>query len=88
MDCSASTLRRTLGYRARGALSRFDEPIPRELGNLQSLTRLDLADIPFLPGPIPPEFGKLTNLRHLNVSETRLEGAIPQDLISVPLELF
>ena len=68
--------------------TRFDEPIPRELGNLQSLTRLDLADIPFLPGPIPPEFGKLTNLRHLNVSETRLEGAIPQDLISVPLELF
>ncbi len=43
----------------------------------------------WLSGPIPPEFGQLVNLRHLDVSQSgRLEGALPKELISVPLELF
>ena len=67
----------------------FNDAIPRELGNLQSLARLEFVDMTWLSGPIPPEFGQLVNLRHLNVSQSgRLEGALPQELISVPLELF
>ena len=62
--------------------------MPAALGNLDKLEWLNLSGTWFA-GPIPPEFGKLTNLKHLNVSEnSRLEGAIPQDLINVPLELF
>ena len=67
----------------------FNDAIPRELGNLQSLARLEFVDMTWLSGPIPPEFGQLVNLRHLDVSQSgRLEGALPQELISVPLELF
>ena len=61
--------------------------MPAALGNLGKLEWLDLSGT-WVAGPIPPEFGKLTNLKHLNVSDSRLEGAIPQDLINVPLELF
>ena len=62
--------------------------IPAALGKLHKLESLNLSGTWF-DGPVPPEFGKLTNLKQLNVSDNiRLDGAIPQDLINVPLELF
>ena len=68
--------------------TRFRNEIPRELGNLSSLTRLDFAEIPWLDGSFPPEFGQLHSLRELDVTNSGMDGALPQTLINVPLELF
>ncbi|MXX56386.1 MAG: hypothetical protein F4X15_08200 [Gemmatimonadetes bacterium] len=58
----------------------FDGPIPRELGDLRSLTWLHLADLNYLDGPMPPELGQLSNLRHLDLSGSGLEGSVPSEL--------
>ena len=68
--------------------TRFDDDIPKELANIESLTRLELADITFLDGSIPAEFGDLSNLTHLDVSESGLDGALPQALTKLSLEVF
>lgn len=44
----------------------FSGGIPEELGNLASLTQLDLHDNQ-LSGPIPDSFEKLTNLTYLYI---------------------
>ena len=53
--------------------------IPREVGNLTSLTQLELNNND-LGGTIPPELGKLTNLRVLDLSANRLTGYLPPEL--------
>lgn len=42
------------------------EPIPPEIGNLESLETLRICGVN-IPGPIPPEIGKLRNLRELSL---------------------
>ena len=59
-------------------------PIPPELGNLASLTVLDLGQFPLfgglLSGPIPPELGNLANLTVLDLGDNRLSGPLPEEL--------
>ena len=66
----------------------FQGEIPRELGSLKNLVRLELADMIWLAGSIPPEFGQLVNLAYLNVSGSGLEDALPREIMNTPLELF
>ena len=54
-------------------------PIPRELGNLASLTNLSLYTNR-LTGPIPTELGNLDSLRSLSLFLNRLTGPIPREL--------
>ena len=42
------------------------EPIPPEIGNLESLETLRICGVN-IPGPIPPEIGNLRNLRELSL---------------------
>ena len=53
--------------------------MPAELGNLTSLTRLNLIGNQ-LGGTIPEELGSLTNLWYLNLSENRFSGEITAEL--------
>ena len=53
--------------------------IPRELGDLSNLTRLDLRSNSF-SGSIPPELGNLTKLTHLDLDRNELTGGVPADL--------
>ena len=54
-------------------------PIPPELGSLESLFGLSLADNR-LSGEIPPELGGLENLVALNLGRNQLSGEIPPEL--------
>ena len=58
-------------------------PIPTELGNLDSLTYLDVARKSFT-GTIPTELGNLNYLAYLYMEENSLEGTIPLDLWDIP----
>ena len=53
--------------------------IPPELGNLASLTNLDLG-YNLLSGRIPPELENLTNLRRLVLRRNVLTGPVPPEL--------
>ncbi len=57
-------------------------PIPPELGNLSSVTYLDLTDSA-LEGPIPPELGNLSSLTQLRLEGNKLSGPIPPELGSL-----
>ena len=59
--------------------NRLTGPIPAELGNLSSLTRLYLHGNQ-LTGPIPAQFGDLSSLRHLYLHRNKLTGSIPPEL--------
>ena len=54
-------------------------PIPPQLGDLTSLTLLNLS-VNDLTGGIPPELGNLTQLRWLILAANELSGTIPTDL--------
>ena len=63
-------------------------PVPAELGNLASLTLLDLR-FNDLTGSIPAELGNLTNLERLRLEANNLTGPIPRELGSlINLELL
>lgn len=54
----------------------FSGEIPPEIGHLQRLLRLDVADNN-LRGSIPPELGKLSRLLTLRVENNAISGKIP-----------
>jgi Leucine-rich repeat (LRR) protein len=54
--------------------------IPSELGNLQSLTKLDLYWNNYLSGQVPSELGNLQSLTELDLSYNALKGQIPSEL--------
>lgn len=56
--------------------------IPRELGGLKKLVRLDLNENSFLEGMIPRELGDLENLEWLDLSETLFfaRGTLPPEM--------
>ena len=53
--------------------------IPRELGNLTSLVRLDIRHNQ-LTGEIPNELGNLSSLAYLEIQGNRLSGCVPAKL--------
>ncbi len=54
-------------------------PLPPDLGQLEQLRELDLADND-LTGIIPPDFGSLGSLEVLDLSGNDLSGPVPPDL--------
>ena len=67
------------GDPSSGTLHGLRGSLPAELGNLASLTRLDLS-INGLSGPIPAELGNLGSLTYLRLSLNGLTGSIPAEL--------
>ncbi|XP_039170617.1 probable LRR receptor-like serine/threonine-protein kinase At3g47570 [Eucalyptus grandis] len=61
--------------------------IPREIGNLVNLQRLDMGDN-LLFGLIPSDLGNLSNLASLDLSNDNLSGIIPSSLQSLQNLLF
>ena len=59
--------------------SELNGTIPSQLGNLDSLTELNLA-INQLTGGIPIELGKLSRLRSLGFHDNELSGELPPEL--------
>ena len=57
----------------------FTGSIPSDLGDLSSLSTLNLSENS-LTGSIPSELGGLSSLETLNLSGNQLSGAIPSDL--------
>ncbi|KAL7243481.1 hypothetical protein ACSBR1_015804 [Camellia fascicularis] len=56
--------------------NRLSGEIPKELGNVSSLTYLNLEANTF-SGSVPPELGKLNNLNTLMLSSNQLSGKLP-----------
>ncbi|CAL5409023.1 unnamed protein product [Camellia sinensis] len=56
--------------------NRLSGEIPKELGNVSSLTFLNLEANKF-SGSVPPELGKLKNLNTLMLSSNQLSGKLP-----------
>ncbi|CAL5411483.1 unnamed protein product [Camellia sinensis] len=56
--------------------NRLSGEIPKELGNVSSLTFLNLEANKF-SGSVPPELGKLNNLNTLMLSSNQLSGKLP-----------
>ncbi|CAL5411484.1 unnamed protein product [Camellia sinensis] len=56
--------------------NRLSGEIPKELGNVSSLTYLNLEANKF-SGSVPPELGKLNNLSTLMLSSNQLSGKLP-----------
>ncbi|GFP96954.1 probable LRR receptor-like serine/threonine-protein kinase rfk1 [Phtheirospermum japonicum] len=57
-------------------VNRLSGEIPRELGNITSLTYLNLEANRF-SGPIPPDIGNLIHLKSLILSSNQLTGRVP-----------
>ncbi|RYR35170.1 hypothetical protein Ahy_A10g050302 isoform B [Arachis hypogaea] len=57
--------------------------IPKELGNLTRLVRLDLQNNR-LTGEIPSSLGNLKKLQFLTLSQNNLNGSIPESLANLP----
>ncbi|XP_031120722.1 probable leucine-rich repeat receptor-like serine/threonine-protein kinase At3g14840 [Ipomoea triloba] len=61
------------------AVNRLSGPIPKYLGNIKTLTYLNLKYNMF-NGSVPPELGKLVNLQNLFLSGNYLTGELPKEL--------
>lgn len=57
----------------------LNKPIPSEIGNLDKLRRLHLANNS-IPGHIPEDIGNLKELIELNLADNTLDGPIPASL--------
>ena len=55
-----------------------DQPIPRNIKNLKSISTLGLLRVNFT-GPLIPEIGELTSLTNLRLSNNKLTGSIPPE---------
>uniref|UniRef100_A0A452ZCY2 Protein kinase domain-containing protein n=1 Tax=Aegilops tauschii subsp. strangulata TaxID=200361 RepID=A0A452ZCY2_AEGTS len=60
--------------------------LPDEIGNLQSLNRLQIDQNQIL-GPIPKSYANLRNVKHLHMNNNSLSGKIPSELWRIPLLL-
>lgn len=60
----------------KDAASGLSGPIPKQLGGLSQLTKLNLSNNQ-LSGEIPPELGNLSNLEELRLANNQLEGELP-----------
>ncbi|WVZ22211.1 hypothetical protein V8G54_000755 [Vigna mungo] len=58
--------------------------IPKEIGNMTSLCRLDLENNK-LTGEIPSSLGNLKKLQFLTLSQNNLSGTIPESLATLPI---
>ncbi|XP_019190177.1 PREDICTED: probable leucine-rich repeat receptor-like serine/threonine-protein kinase At3g14840 [Ipomoea nil] len=61
------------------AVNRLSGPIPKYLGNITTLTYLNLKYNMF-SGSVPPELGKLVNLQNFFLSGNYLTGEFPKEL--------
>lgn len=59
--------------------NRISGTLPAEIGKLQQLTRLTVADN-LITGAIPPSLTAVTGLTHLDLRNNRISGPIPQGL--------
>ncbi|KAK1426484.1 hypothetical protein QVD17_15158 [Tagetes erecta] len=59
--------------------NRITGKIPPELGNITTLTKLDL-EANYLSGTVPAELGKLINLKSLILSSNQFQGTLPAAL--------
>ena len=60
--------------------------IPKDIGLLSTLVRLDIAGVdnfPGLIGPIPTEIGNLVSLETLNLESNSLTGQLPREISSL-----
>ncbi|XP_058103388.1 uncharacterized protein LOC131246945 [Magnolia sinica] len=57
-------------------VNRISGPIPKELGNITSLTSL-VIEANQISGYLPPELGNLTNLQRLIISSNNFTGELP-----------
>ena len=69
--------------------NQLNNSIPKELGNLKNLHKLDLANNTYFIGPIPTTISLFTNLTYLSVQYNRLTGELPHSLANLTqLEIF
>ncbi|KAF6173364.1 hypothetical protein GIB67_027059, partial [Kingdonia uniflora] len=59
--------------------NRLSGPIPKEIGNITTLTDLTLEFNQF-SGPLPPELGNLKALQRMLITSNNFSGALPQTL--------
>ncbi|KAH9666173.1 protein kinase domain-containing protein [Citrus sinensis] len=64
------------------AFNQFAGHLPREIGNLTSLTSIDLSEN-HLMGEIPHEIGNLRNLQALGLLSNNLVGVVPATLFNI-----
>ncbi|XP_058103389.1 uncharacterized protein LOC131246946 [Magnolia sinica] len=72
-------LQRMTCYCSSLGVNRISGPIPKELGNITSLTSL-VIEANQLSGDLPPELGNLTNLERLMISSNNFTGELPESL--------
>ena len=71
---------RVVSIDMRNQFESLSGQIPPEIGQLDSLERLDFTGNWALEGPIPPEIGNLTQLEEFNLISTGVSGEIPPEI--------
>ncbi|CAN4096958.1 unnamed protein product [Withania somnifera] len=62
--------------------NRISGPIPKELGDIDTLEELNLENN-LLEGPLPPNLGSLSSLKEMFLSANNLTGNIPESFINL-----